>query len=197
VAIPLGNIRIYKARTEKACDLCKKLINSDRYYIMSTGRSRGTWFTHRYHLECYPQYIIDKIRERQKNPKSNKKKTNRLDGLTVEQIRRRETLQIYLVGKDKVRLIKAYQAKDTAKVYRAYSIIATRWIELQQMGKPFRTTLLSRKKEYWSDNDKELSRLLLEHDWMWMSQFDEADTERKIAMMLSRESAISDLQPSW
>jgi hypothetical protein len=57
--------------------------------------------------------------------------------------------------------------------------------------------LLSRKKEYWSDNDKELSRLLLEHDWMWMSQFDEADTERKIAMMLSRESAISDLQPSW
>jgi hypothetical protein len=196
MAIALGYLKVYKARSEKKCDLCKEQITAAKWYILSAGRSRGSWFSHKYHLECYPQYILDKVRERQKNPKSSKPLTSRLQNLTPEQVRRRETLQTYLSSKDKVRLLKAYRSGDFNKIKHAYSLIAARWAELHQMGVPFRTTIVPQSNpKLRSEEDKELVGLILNNDYDWYDKFQAAKTVEEKMLLLFREPPAESIDP--
>lgn len=192
--IRLGYVSAIKAKTEKECEQCKETIRAKKWYIMSTGKYRGMFFNHRYHLECYPQYMLDRMKEREANPKSNKHKTNRLDNLTEEQIARRKTLQVYLVGKDLNRLLKAYKNHNTSKVCNAYRIIASRWAELSQMGVPFRQSIVA------NDNtpmQKELLDLIWEYDRTWVNYFAGAKTLEAKMLLLMREDGGPRFGPIW
>lgn len=185
MAIRFGHVAVFRSITPKVCAFCKKDIESRRWYVKTVGSTKTKRFSHHYHMECFPQYMLDRTKERIANPRTSAHiNQHAINTLSPEQIKRRETLQRYLSGKDLVRLYKAYESGNTSRVFVSYRIIATRWAELHQMGIPFRTTFLP-VRTVRTVNDKRLSDIIKEYDWRWQDRFDEQETvEGKIRMLI-------------
>jgi hypothetical protein len=192
MSVKMGNLQYFESKSLKDCDFCEEKVKPKQTYAATTGRTRnGKYFTRRYHLECFFKLSIERIQDRKKNPKSSKPLTSRLQNLTPEQRRRRETLQTYLSSKDKVRLLKAYRSGDFNKIKRAYEIIAARWAELHQMGLPFRTTIIPQSDpKLHSDEDKELINLMFDYDSDWVEQFRQAETVEAKMLLLFRTEKL-------
>ena len=60
-------------------------------------------------------------------------------------------------------MIKAYERKDTQRVFTVLRTIASRWQELADMGVKFRATLIFNNREL----DVKLRSLIEEHDKKW------------------------------
>lgn len=185
--IRFGRVAVLQSKKkEHTCQLCEEKILLNKYYILTTGKTPTYMFSMYFHLECFPQHIINRIHERRNNPRTNRKKTNPLDGLSSEQIARRQTLQKYLRGKDLMRLLNAYRQHDEEKVFRAYRIIASRWIELKQLNAPFRMSILTKKSlEAMTPQHRELVWWMNNSDKDWTESFANLDTpEEKIKALI-------------
>lgn len=193
MAVRFGSLVAMKSKKEFICVKCKEQIKANSHYLLTRGRSSaGKFFSQKYHLHCWPQYMLERIQDRKENPRSNAKlKPSVISVLTEEQIKRRETLQNYLVGKDKVRLIRAYNSGEQEKVFDAYRRIAVHWAELHAQGIPFRTTLLTQKlsdkitRANLNDKDQQLNDHIGFKDMNWYSMFSrEPDVAVKISMLI-------------
>lgn len=192
MAVRLGQLSLQKSNTEKECYQCKEVILKKKWYAKTYSHFGKKYFSVHYHLECFPQYILEKVKDRQQNPRSNKHKTNRLQTLSEDQIARRQTLQVYLRGKDLDRLLRAYKSEDVVRVKNAYRMIASRWAELNEMGIVFRQTIIPRQRKYWTDKQQELEKLIQLYDFIWLGRFQNAtDLQARMSLLMREDDTLS------
>lgn len=179
--VRLGSIIIQMNRKQRECIKCGQCIQPGEVYntragmkIVRTGKGEAKQvfsFPKFYHDYCWEEEYFQKKEEflelhrKIENHESGTRKT-KLSKLTPEQIRRRKTLQMYLIERDTPALIDAYERKSTQRVIRVMELIAERWEELHEMGVPFRTSLTSNKE---NENDKKLASYITRYETQWQA----------------------------
>lgn len=197
--LKFGRIYAFKSRSPKECIGCKLPISRGEIYIRRVGLSGANQlFASLYHTKCLHAEIDAQIEDlqlidfdRRNNRKARttpQQRAYRRGHLTPEQVKRRETLLLYLNTRGRDRLLKAYKTKNTLRVFEVMGQI-NRWlVELQSMGVPFSRGFINRTTE--------LKELIIKHDSQWFN--DMAQTEDINERWGKFIRSIKDeYQPTW